>query len=28
VRIVKVYGQRFFSTLREKLMWGADTRQF
>ena len=27
VRIVKVYGQRFFSTLREKLMWGADTRQ-
>lgn len=28
VRIVKAYGQRFFSTLREKLMWGADTRQF
>ncbi len=28
VRIVKVYGQRFFSTLREKLMWGVDTRQF
>ncbi len=27
VRIVKVYGQRFFTTLREKLMWGADTRQ-
>ena len=28
VCIVKAYGQRFFSTLREKLMWGADTRQF
>ena len=28
VRIVKTDGQRFFSTLREKLMWGADTRQF
>ena len=27
VRIVKLHGQRFFSTLREKLMWGADTRK-
>lgn len=27
VRIVKQHGQRFFSTLREKLMWGADTRK-
>ncbi|MCR5078202.1 MAG: NAD kinase [Prevotella sp.] len=27
VRIVKRSGQRFFSTLREKLMWGADTRK-
>ena len=26
VRIVKRSGQRFFSTLREKLMWGADVR--
>lgn len=26
VRIVKRSGQRFFSTLREKLMWGADAR--
>lgn len=28
VRIVKLHGQRFFSTLREKLMWGADMRKF
>ena len=27
VRIVKRSGQRFFSTLREKLMWGADVRR-
>lgn len=27
VRIVKRSGQRFFSTLREKLMWGADARR-
>lgn len=27
VKIVKQNGQRYFSTLREKLMWGADTRQ-
>lgn len=27
VRIVKQKNQRYFSTLREKLMWGADTRQ-
>lgn len=27
VRIVKQHGHRFFSTLREKLMWGADTRK-
>ena len=28
VRIVKRKEQHFFSTLREKLMWGADTRKF
>ena len=28
VRIMKLHGQRFFSTLREKLMWGADMRKF
>ncbi len=27
VRIVKQKNQRYFSTLREKLMWGADNRQ-
>lgn len=27
VRIVKRHGQTFFGTLREKLMWGADTRK-
>lgn len=27
VKIVKQKKQRYFSTLREKLMWGADTRQ-
>ena len=27
VHIVRVEGQQFFSTLREKLMWGVDTRQ-
>lgn len=27
VRIVKQKNQHYFSTLREKLMWGADTRQ-
>ncbi len=27
VKIVKQNHQRYFSTLREKLMWGADTRQ-
>ena len=27
IRIVKRSGQRFFSTLREKLMWGADVRR-
>jgi len=26
VKIVKRSGQRYFSTLREKMMWGADTR--
>ena len=27
VHIVRIEGQQFFSTLREKLMWGVDTRQ-
>ena len=27
VRIVKQKNRRYFSTLHEKLMWGADTRQ-
>ncbi len=26
IQVVKLLGQRFFDTLREKLMWGADTR--
>ena len=27
IKIVKQRNQRYFSTLREKLMWGADQRQ-
>ena len=27
IKVVKQKNQRYFSTLREKLMWGADTRQ-
>ena len=27
IRIIKRHSQRYFSTLREKMMWGADTRQ-
>ena len=27
IKIVKRLGQRYFSTLREKMMWGADQRQ-
>ena len=26
VRIIKRHCQRYFHTLREKMMWGADTR--
>ena len=26
IRIVKRSSQRYFATLREKMMWGADTR--
>ena len=27
IRIVKRHNQRYFSTLREKMMWGADQRE-
>jgi NAD+ kinase len=27
IKILKRHNQRYFSTLREKMMWGADTRQ-
>jgi NAD+ kinase len=27
VRVVKRAGQQYFATLREKMMWGADTRE-
>jgi NAD+ kinase len=27
VRVVKKEGKRYFSTLREKMMWGADQRE-
>jgi len=27
VNIIKRLNQRYFSTLREKMMWGADTRE-
>ena len=26
VRIIKRHSQKYFHTLREKMMWGADTR--